>query len=348
MIDLKDKEIYFPRSFNEQMTWIDEEVERIIKYNKTRQTKKKIQEQGKAAYGQIGYTHAINRMFEIIKVDPKNKALIREVNRAEQELIAFLYDEPDALSEKEIFTYWNNYMWAYVAELESQHVHYFIMRGYEEVHDDEWIGIYHAWHLARDAYNKAAEQLKEEHQKIMVHIFDETTGKWNYDVDPKLIFKNRTPADREKHKEIECVIDSAEMCLWKSENVRKDLEGYFYDDSPNKFLRRNGEESILVRFEIEHTYQAFDFLDEYWGDFNACPDCRTMKEKAREWHDRYGAELVRISHDSLTFQCRKLSVEEAEEIIAEASGLHAEIIDCKPDKLVEHMTRESTFTLWWD
>lgn len=100
------------------MAWIDEEVEHIIKYNDVHKLKAGIQEQGKEAYGKAGYTHAINRLFEIVKADPKNKALLCEINKAEEELKAFLYDESGALSEKEIFEYWNNYLRAYVAELE--------------------------------------------------------------------------------------------------------------------------------------------------------------------------------------------------------------------------------------
>ena len=75
-------------------------------------------------------------MFDIIKADPKNRALMREVDRAEQELTAFLYDEPGALPEEEIFAYWNNYQ-AYTAELESHPIHYFIVRGYDEFHDGD-------------------------------------------------------------------------------------------------------------------------------------------------------------------------------------------------------------------
>lgn len=293
MVDLKDKETCFPRTFNEQMAWIGEEVEHIIKHDATRQAKQKIRQQGREAYGQVGYTHAIKHMFDIIKADPKNRALMREVDRAEQELTAFLYDEPGALPEEEIFAYWNNYLWAYTAELESHPIHYFIVRGYDEFHDgDEWIGIYQAWRQARDAYRKAAGRLEEEHQKIsdeftrahekiMVHTFDETTGKWSYDVDPELIFKRNAPGDTEKHIEIECIIDAPEMFLWKFENIRKEASGYFYDHSPNNG-RRNEAETIPVRFEIEHTWQVFDLLRWYWGDFNACPDCRTMKEKAKQ------------------------------------------------------------------
>lgn len=358
-MEIKDKETCFPRTFNEQMAWIGEEVEHIIKHNATRQTKQSIRQQGREAYGQNGYTHTIKRMFDIIKADPKNRALMREVDRAEQELTAFLYDEPGALPEEEILAYWNNYMWAYIAELESCHEHYFIMRGCDGFHDsDEWIGIYRAWNQARDAYVKAAAQLEEEHrktaddstrahEKIMVHIFDEATGKWSHDVDPELMFKRNVPADTDKHKEIECLIDAPYMFLWILENVRKGLSGYFYDHSPDNG-RRNEAKTIPVRFEIEHTYQAFDFLEWYWGDFNACPDCQTMKEKAKQWQESYGAELTRISHDTLTFQCPSLSAEQAGEIIAQAAGLHAEIVDCRPEELVSYMMRERTFTLWWD
>ena len=93
MIDAMDKKIYFPRTFNEQMAWIAEEVEHIIKYNTEHNIKKNIQEEGVGAYGQAGYTHAINRLFEIIESDPKNKALLQEVCKAEKELMAFFYDE---------------------------------------------------------------------------------------------------------------------------------------------------------------------------------------------------------------------------------------------------------------
>lgn len=73
-----------------------------------------------------------------------------------------------------------------------------------------------------------------------------------------------------------------------------------------------------------------------------------MKEKAKQWEESYGAELTRFSHDTLTFQCPSLSAGQAEEIIAQAAGLHAEIIDCRPEELVPYMIREHTFALRWD
>lgn len=94
--------------------------------------------------------------------------------------------------------------------------------------------------------------------------------------------------------------------------------------------------------------QAFDLLDQYWGGFNACPDCRAMKATAKEWQVRYGVELTRISHNALTFRCGRLSEKEAEEIIGQVSRLHGEIIDCRSEKLVSYMIKERKFTLWWD
>ena len=47
MVSMMDKKIYFPKSFNEQMAWIDEEIEHIIKYNDKYNIKENIQERGR-------------------------------------------------------------------------------------------------------------------------------------------------------------------------------------------------------------------------------------------------------------------------------------------------------------
>lgn len=114
-----DKKVYFAKSFNEQMAWIDEEIGYIIRHKQ----KKDIQEKGRAAYGESGHTHVINRLFEIIKADPKNQAVLHEVCRAEKELIAFLYDEPGAWTEEKICMYWDSYLQSYIAELRKENIY---------------------------------------------------------------------------------------------------------------------------------------------------------------------------------------------------------------------------------
>lgn len=121
-IDELDRRTYYPMSFNEQMAWIDEEVEYLINdRDKTHKQLNEIRAMGKETYGTMKsrVTYEIHRLFEIIRSDPKNIVVLREVNKAEQELIAFLYAEPEALPE-EICRYWNSYTRAYAAELERR------------------------------------------------------------------------------------------------------------------------------------------------------------------------------------------------------------------------------------
>lgn len=205
----RDIEAFFSRTFNEQMTWIGEEVEHIIKNNEKFHSKEKILKEGKMAYGKSGYTYTIHRLFRVIKADPKNQALLREINRAEQELIDFLYDEPGALTENEIFTYWNQYVWAYVAELNSKPVHYLLMRGDENSYDDMvGIGIYQTIGKLREAYYSVVEEMEKEqrklieeygahdrgvqyairHEKVKIYAFDEISEKWTCDITPEQIF----------------------------------------------------------------------------------------------------------------------------------------------------------------
>lgn len=165
MIDIKDNQIYFSKSFNEQMAWIDAEVEHIINYDKKHNIRLKIQEKGIAAYGEAGYTHAIHRLFEIIRDDPKNKALLHEVNRAEQDLVAYLYDKPDAPDEDEIFTYWNAYLQSYIAELEMHPVHYILYKTDE--HSKKILGVYDSIAKLQDAYVIEIQKLEIRHKNII-------------------------------------------------------------------------------------------------------------------------------------------------------------------------------------
>lgn len=121
-------ETYRRMSFNEQMAYIDEEVQGIIDGG----VKTVRQQNGRAKYGNSVNTYAIARLFDIIKADPKNQAVLREVCQAEKELIAFLYDEPDALSTEAISAYWRRYTDAYVTELEQACPPHFLVRGSEK------------------------------------------------------------------------------------------------------------------------------------------------------------------------------------------------------------------------
>lgn len=86
---------------------------------------------------------------------------------------------------------------------EQGKVHYLLVRGYEEFHDeDEWLGIYSTWENAIAAYEREHAALEREkardleifgeramqlamREEIQIHSFEETTGRWRYHLQSK-------------------------------------------------------------------------------------------------------------------------------------------------------------------
>lgn len=98
-------------SFNHQMSWIDETVSHIVTHN----LQPTIRAEGREAYGQKGYTHALKRIFEVIKSDPKNITNLDEIVKAERKLKDYLYD--GKFSDDEMLSCWGKYTQNYMNEL---------------------------------------------------------------------------------------------------------------------------------------------------------------------------------------------------------------------------------------
>ena len=350
MVTTIDKLIYYPKSFNEQMAWIGEEVEHIIKYDNEYSIKKNIQEAGRNAYGMCEYTHAINKLFAIVKSDPKNQAVLHEVCRAEQELISFLYDDSGALSEGKIYEYWNTYMKSYMAELDAHKMHFVLMKKYElQGKNDECIGSYGSIAKLQEAYYTTAYGLRKNKESLIINAYDEFSGQWIYNIEPEKCFVGES-LDVDKYRMIEFVVDNPYMHLFKLDKIKRNLAGYVYDNECMMLRDENSEyETINIKFDVEYSYQILERLDSYWGGWNGtCPEASKMAEIAKVWYEKYDAELVKISHDTLTFTCRKLSELEATNLIEECTQLYAMVIDCEPELVVNHLMENETFTLWWD
>lgn len=102
---------FFGMSFNHQMSWIDETVSHIVTHN----LRPKIREEGRESYGRKGYTHALKRIFEVIKSDPKNITNLDEIVKAERKLKDYLYD--GKFSDDEMLSCWGKYTENYMNEL---------------------------------------------------------------------------------------------------------------------------------------------------------------------------------------------------------------------------------------
>lgn len=144
-------------------------------------------------------------------------------------------------------------------------------------------------------------------------------------------------------KNVECVIDHADMWMFKFEHLKKNLSDYMYREI---LSRQNNVEIINANFDVEHSYEIIGLFEWYWGGWNCTPNADVMQIMAKKWYEKYEAELIRISHDTLSFKCRKLSENEAQMLIQEVDDLHAEIIDCSSDGLLDHLMEKQRFTLW--
>ena len=146
-------------------------------------------------------------------------------------------------------------------------------------------------------------------------------------------------------KSIECVIDNADMWMFKFEHLKKNLAGYMYKDIVSS---QTNVEVLSANFDVEHSYEIIGLFKWYWGGRNSTPNADVMQIVAKKWYEKYDAELIRISHDMLSFECRKLSENEAQILLQEIKNLSAEIIDCCAGEWLDHLMEKQSFTLWWD
>lgn len=98
------------RTFLEQMVEIEGELSRVF-------CNEDGLERIRSDPGYMGEPQTIQSLFKIIKSDPKNAALLREIGRAEEEVYAYLAGVPGAPPEEALRAYWQRVMDSYIAEI---------------------------------------------------------------------------------------------------------------------------------------------------------------------------------------------------------------------------------------
>lgn len=269
--DKKTEQFWFSRSFISQMTEIEGEMERILRDEGRLERIRNDRDY-------VGEPQVIQRVFEIVKRDPKNAALLREVERAEKETVAFLSGEPDAPTAEEMRNYWGKYLQAYLAELEQKEA--------------------------------------------------------------------KTP-EKSSCKNIQYVVDSLDMFQFKRDYIRREGDKWICDGT---YTEGNTAEEISVCFKVYSTADVFSLMSFRWGGWNECPAAMEMRDKAREWENKYSAELKKISHDTLYFQCgRRLKAAEVEELLADIRETAPNSMDIDDFHVIrERLAEEGRFVLWWD
>ena len=69
-------------------------------------------------------------------------------------------------------------------------------------------------------------------------------------------------------KSIECVIDNADMWMFKFEHLKKNYAGYMYKDIVSS---KTNVEVLNANFDVEHSYEIIGLFEWYWGGWNSTP-----------------------------------------------------------------------------
>ena len=92
-----------------------------------------------------------------------------------------------------------------IDSLKVHPIHYALVKGIEKEKTVELLGVYDSLGKLQDAYVIAFQKLEEqhknmtgllgnqvsyivEHEKVMINMFDEFTGRWNYNIRPDQLF----------------------------------------------------------------------------------------------------------------------------------------------------------------
>lgn len=141
--------------------------------------------------------------------------------------------------------------------------------------------------------------------------------------------------------------DDIRLFQFMSLFVTKDSSGeYVYNDE----ITEISISYVPVKFNINHSYEVFDFIRNYWGGWNECPNSGKMKSIAEKWEKLYSVEIESLCYDGLSFCCRKkLNKSDADSLISEIVEIAPDSIGNNGKETLEKQILENRkFSLWWD
>lgn len=145
------------------------------------------------------------------------------------------------------------------------------------------------------------------------------------------------------------VINEPAMFQFFKRYVHQTEKNEFYCDG--ELVIDDGKPVVKVEFKnIQHTYELFLLLGNYWGGWNLTPTSKGMYDIAKDWENRFAAEITEIAYDSVNFQFgRVLSDKEIDDLINECKKLHADA-NCRGGykKMKKIMKENSKLYIWWD
>ena len=227
---------------------------------------------------------------------------------------------------------------------------------------DELIGIYDDIIELKKVYEDVLEDkdgeyefyLNDSHTSLTITEFDRKTRKF-IKVDPKELWKDIP--DLKTFKKVEYIIDNNWQYMFYRENAFVTNNGICFfglpADIPDclgawKFY--NSEFKLDMYFQADSYADVIKKMGQWWGGWNKCPSSEYMADKIRDWEERYGAKLVEIAHDYMSFKCeKKFDEKEAERFLEELDALPSNALDLADyEVLKKRLIETGYFEIWWD
>ena len=143
---------------------------------------------------------------------------------------------------------------------------------------------------------------------------------------------------------------SDDPCMFQffKQFVHQTDKNEFYCDGEYAYL---GNPGVEVDFRnVDHTYEVFALLGNYWGGWNSTPTAGEMYDITKKWEDRFCAEIIGLSYNSIDFRFnRKLSDTEIEVLINECKNIYADAACNGGYEEMRTMIKEKLeLHIWWD
>ena len=115
--------------------------------------------------------------------------------------------------------------------------------------------------------------------------------------------------------------------------------------------RKPKKAAYLAKIPASRNWEAPAYIG--MGGWNACPDAAVLTAFAKRWHERYGAEVVSITHDVMEFTVTKppTTKEAALELAKEQYVICSDIVDQgvgDVSALAAALLNSNYWYFWWD
>ena len=219
---------------------------------------------------------------------------------------------------------------------------------------EELIGIFDDTVRLREAYDRVLADddgqyeiyLQSSNTELTIAEYHRDTGIFERIAPETLRREEEIFEDGERCKKLRYRFDHiAQYDAWMN-NIAVKNGRYILDGDFHAFEHEN--DAVTLYLELPDVPAIFNIIQ--WGGWNECPSAEMMRDKAREWYEKYGAVLTELGHDTLVFQCETVPDDrKAKAMLEEIASFAPNSMDvANHDTIWTTLKEKGRFSLWWD